>query len=190
MFLEKTVLIFGASAIALLAGASSAAAELPGRYVRADGTISLPADFRTELTHIGSWFVPEGDASGFHDVFAQPSAVKHFREHGEFPDGTVLVKELRASEAGDYSTGAGVHRATPGLKQWFVMIKDQAGRFPGSPHWGDGWGWALFKPDKPESNVSGNYRTDCIGCHLPAKATDLVYIEGYPALKPRHAGRP
>jgi hypothetical protein len=184
MTLQETALMLGACALALISGAKSVAADLPGHYVSEDGTISLPADFRTELSHIGSWFVPSGDASGFHDVFAQADAVRHFREQGEFPDGTVLVKELRASEAGDYTTGKGTHHATPGLKQWFVMIRDRKGRFPDSPQWGDGWGWALFKPENPAVNASGNYRTDCIGCHLPARATDLVYIEGYPALRP------
>ena len=184
MFLKRMAFMLGASALALMNVANRAAADLPGDYVSADGTISLPGNFRTDLSHIGSWFVPEGDASGFHDVFAQADAVRHFRAHGEFPDGTVLVKELRASEAGDYTTGKGVHHATPALKQWFVMIRDRKGRFPESAQWGDGWGWALFKPDNPATNVAEDYRTDCIGCHLPARATDLIYIEGYPALAP------
>jgi len=28
-----------------------------------------------------------------------------------------------------------------GPKVWFVMIKDEKGRYPGNPLWGDGWGW-------------------------------------------------
>ncbi|MEH6451913.1 MAG: hypothetical protein V7782_02620, partial [Psychromonas sp.] len=43
---------------------------------------------------------------------------------GKFPDGTTLVKELRESKAGSYTTGEGVSYATSGIKQWFVMIKD------------------------------------------------------------------
>ena len=62
------------------------------------------------------------------------------------------------------------------------MIKDSKGRFADNPLWGDGWGWALFKPDDRNSNVAANYQTDCLGCHQPAKAKDWIYTEAYPIL--------
>ena len=31
--------------------------------------------------------------------------------------------------------------------------------------------------------VTTNYKTDCLGCHEPARATDLVYVQGYPMLR-------
>jgi len=67
-------------------------------------------------------------------------------------------------------------------EQWFVMIKDTKGRFAQNPVWGDGWGWALFKPSQLARNVAANYSSDCLGCHVPAKANDWVYIEAYPTL--------
>ena len=114
-------------------------------YVDDEGNISFPEGFRTSMVHLGSWFVPEGDASGFHDVYTEKATVEAFRTTGKFPDGATLVKELRASNAGSYTTGEGVSYATDGLKQWFVMIKDANGRFADNPLWGDGWGWALYK---------------------------------------------
>jgi hypothetical protein len=69
-----------------------------------------------------------------------------------------------------------------GTKVWFVMIKDDKGRYPGNPLWGDGWGWALFKSDAPDKQVAVNYTKDCKGCHIPAQKTDWVYIQGYPVL--------
>jgi hypothetical protein len=152
-------------------------------YVSADGSIERPTNFRTEFVHMGSWFVPEGDASGFHDVYTQQSTVEAFRETGQFPDGAVLVKELRAATAGNYTTGSNVTYANDQLKQWFVMVKDAKGRFPDNPLWGRGWGWALFKPDAPSKNVATNYQTDCLGCHVPAQSRDWVYSEAYPTLK-------
>ncbi len=152
-------------------------------YVDDEGNISFPEEFRTSMVHLGSWFVPEGDASGFHDVYTEKATVEAFRKTGKFPDGATLVKELRASNAGSYTTGEGVSYATDGLKQWFVMIKDANGRFADNPLWGDGWGWALYKPDDPLKNVATDYSKDCISCHVPAKATDWVYIEAYPTLK-------
>ena len=168
----------------LLLGAAASADDRPlPEVVSETGVISLPADFRARLHHLGSWFVPTGEASGFHDVYADPGAIASYRKTGAFPDGTVLVKELRGAGSGTYTTGSDVRFATGELKQWFVMVKDSQGRFPDNASWGDGWGWALFKPDDPSVNVSSNYQSDCLGCHLPARATDLVYVEAYPTLR-------
>lgn len=151
-------------------------------YVDSNGIISFPEEFRTSLVHLGSWYVPEGDASGFHDVYTEEATVKAFRQTGEFPDGATLVKELRAASSGNYTTGQGVNYANDTLKQWFVMIKDSKGRFNDNPLWGDGWGWALFKPDNKMLNVAKDYKNDCLTCHIPARAKDLIYTEAYPTL--------
>jgi hypothetical protein len=150
--------------------------------VDANGSISLPEEFRLFMTHLGSWYVPEGGASGFHDVYTEAQSVEFFRNNGSFPDGATLIKELRASHAGDYTTGSGVSYSTQSIKQWFVMVKDTKGRFADNPLWGDGWGWALFKPDNPTVNVAADYKTDCLGCHIPAKQNDWIYTEAYPIL--------
>lgn len=164
-------------------GVGVQAEEKFSEYVGEDGSIRLPENFRTEFVHMGSWFVPEGEASGFHDVYTQKSTIEALRSTGAFPDGAVLVKELRSHESGTYTTGAGVSHATERIKQWFVMVKDEKGRFPNDPLWGEGWGWALYTPDDPSKNVATDYRKDCLECHRPAKEKDLVYTEGYPTLR-------
>ena len=151
-------------------------------YVDTKGNISFPVGFRTSMVHLGSWFVPEGDASGFHDVYTEKESVEVYRRTGEFPDGATLVKELRPSQAGSFTTGAGVSYATNEIKQWFVMIKDSNNQFANNPSWGEGWGWALFKPDDRSKNVSTNFKVDCLGCHVPAKDKDWVYTQAYPTL--------
>jgi hypothetical protein len=171
--------------IALIAGLSLtvvSADDAFSPYVDNEGNISFPEGFRTSMVHLGSWFVPEGGASGFHDVYTEKESVEAFRKTGKFPDGATLVKELRASNSATYTTGQGVSYATDGLKQWFVMIKDTKGRFEGNPLWGDGWGWALYKPDDRGKNVATDYKTDCLGCHIPVQAKDWVYTEAYPTL--------
>ncbi|MFT4873204.1 cytochrome P460 family protein [Congregibacter sp.] len=151
-------------------------------YVDTDGKISFPDGFRTSMVHLGSWFVPEGGASGFHDVYTEKASVEAYRRTGKFPDGATLVKELRASNSGGFTTGQNVSYATSELKQWFVMIKDVRGRFTDNPIWGKGWGWALFKPSDSSKNVASNFQTDCLGCHVPAKDRDWIYTEAYPTL--------
>jgi hypothetical protein len=152
------------------------------KYVDKEGNISMPENFRQTMTHLGSWFVPKGDASGFHDVYARQADVSIYRKTGQFPDGAVLIKELRVSKKADYTTGKNVSYATESVKQWFVMIKDTKNRFPKNKSWGDGWGWALFKTNSVDTNASNDYKKDCLSCHLPAKKNGLVYLEGYPTL--------
>lgn len=151
-------------------------------YVDASGNITSPKNFRTTMVHLGSWFVPEGDASGFHDVYTEKESVEAYRKTGKFPDGATLVKELRASTSSNYSTGTNVSYANNNVKQWFVMIKDSKGRFTKNSLWGDGWGWALFKPDATTANVASDYKKDCLACHVPVKDKDWVYTEAYPTL--------
>ena len=165
------------------ATASLALAEEFSPYVDANGNISLPEDFRSSMVHLGSWFVPDGGASGFHDVYTEAESVKAYLETGEFPDGATLVKELRPAESGNFATGQGVSYATGDIKQWFVMIKDRKNRFADNPLWGEGWGWALYKPDDPSKNVASNFQTDCLGCHVPAQAQDWIYTQAYPTLR-------
>lgn len=58
----------GAAIIAALMEMPAWADEEFSPYVDAQGQISLPEDFRTSMVHQGSWFLPAGGASGFHDV--------------------------------------------------------------------------------------------------------------------------
>lgn len=154
-----------------------------GTLVDNEGNISMPKDYRLNWSHMGSWAVLDAEAPGhgFHDVYAQKDAVKAYRETGKFPDGTVLVKEVRKVESGLQTTG---HAQWAGATNvWFVMVKDTKGRFPGNAHWKEGWGWALYEAKNPAMNVSKSFNETCMGCHTPAKHTDWVFINGYPTLK-------
>jgi hypothetical protein len=178
----KHVLLAGLCTLFLVSTDSLRAEDNFSSHVDETGNISFPEGFQLSMVHLGSWFVPDGGASGFHDVYTEKESIEAYLKTGKFPDGATLVKQLRASESGDYTTGKGVSYANAELKQWFVMIKDAKGRFSENPLWGDGWGWALFKPDNREENVATNYQSDCLGCHVPAKDRDWVYTEAYPLL--------
>ncbi len=146
------------------------------------GNIRKPADFR-DLYQVLGVYTPvdlNGDTE-MHYTYASPGTAEYYRRTGKFADGTVLVKEVFATDHAQMTTGD-AHWAT-GTKVWFVMIKDDKGRYPGNPLWGDGWGWALFKSDAPDKQVATDFKKDCIGCHIPAKTTDWVYVQGYPVLK-------
>ena len=158
-------------------------ADTFSRYVDNTGKLRVPDNYRTEWTFLGTWSVarkkgePLG-AAGFHNVYTQPETVTSYKKTGKFPDGSVLVKGLLKTKTDRMTTGtvSWGHE----FEGWFVMIKDTQGRYPASKLWGNGWGWALFDPEG--KMVTKDYKKECITCHIPARETDWIYIQGYPLL--------
>lgn len=185
-------MLHAASVHALEARQATSYSETFEEWVDENGAMKLPDDFQSSWVFLGTWSVAEKDversseasghgAAGLHNVYTQPGVVEYYRSHGVFPDGAILVKELFKGVTSAMTTGT-VSRAGE-REGWFMMVKDGKGRFEGNPLWGDGWGWALFKTDDPGKPVTRNYRQECTGCHIPAQATDWIYIEGYPLLQ-------
>jgi hypothetical protein len=145
------------------------------------GNIRKPSDVRDTFQSLGAFTVLDPKGNQMHLTHASPGTAAAYRRTGKFPDGTVLVKEVFGTEHAQMTTGDATWAS--GTKVWFVLIKDSKGRYPGNPLWGDGWGWALFKADAPDKQVATDYKKDCLGCHVPAKATDWIYVQGYPVLK-------
>lgn len=162
--------------------------------VDAEGNISLPANFQSTWTFLGTWSVAVKDiqvsseasrhgAAGLHNVYTQPGVVEYYQEHGTFPDGAVIIKELLKGVTAPMTTGT-VSRAGD-YEGWFVMVKDAQGRFKDNPLWGDGWGWALFNINDLSKPTTQDYKAECLGCHIPAQQNDWIYIDGYPLLRPQ-----
>jgi len=152
-------------------------------YVDAKGGITFPQGFETTFLHLGTIAVTPKEGEPVHELhgtYIRQQDLQGFQRTGSFPDGAVLVKEVRATTNEKLTTGAAAYDAN--VKIWFVMIKDTKGRFPDNELWGDGWGWGLFDGKDPEKQIATNYRTDCRTCHVPAKTTDWVYTKCYPAL--------
>ena len=152
--------------------------------VDAGGNLHVPRDYQTTYQPLGSWAVAADEGRGakeLHVVLASPGSIEAYRKDGRFPDGTVLVKEVFEAATKEMTTGTVSHAEK--LKGWFVMVKDSAGRYPGNALWGDGWGWSWFDAANPTKTTSTDYRLNCKSCHVPAQATDWIYVDGYPALK-------
>jgi hypothetical protein len=135
------------------------------------GEIRVPNNY-TQWATLGTWSHAntEGEpgAKEYHIVYTQPETIVYYRKHGKYPDGAILVKELLNTKTMQMTTGLAVSHATE-IKGWFVLVRDTQNRFKESSLWGDGWGWSLFNADDPIKTVSTDYKTDCIGCHLPAR---------------------
>jgi hypothetical protein len=152
--------------------------------VDAGGNLHVPRDYQTTYQPLGSWAVAADEGRGakeLHVVLASPGSIEAYRKDGRFPDGTVLVKEVFEAATKEMTTGTVSHAEK--LKGWFVMVKDSAGRHPGNALWGDGWGWSWFDAANPTKTTSTDYKLNCKSCHVPAHATDWIYVDGYPALK-------
>jgi hypothetical protein len=145
------------------------------------GNIRKPAAYRDRYPVLGAYTVIDPKGNQIHFTYASPGTAEYYRQNKKFADGTVLVKEIFATDHAQMTTGD-AHWPSKTI-QWFVMIKDDKNRFPNNALWGNGWGWALFKADAPDKQVATDFKKDCLPCHEPAKADDWVYVRGYPVLR-------
>jgi hypothetical protein len=138
----------------LLEAVGLAKPPAPAAVVDDKGNLRVPADYRTAYQMLGSWAVAKDDGPGskeMHVVYASPGTIAAYRKDGHFPDGTVLVKEVFKTTTKDMTTGTVSSAGT--LAGWFVMVKDNVGRFSGNKLWGDGWGWSWFDATNPQKNI-------------------------------------
>ena len=180
-----TVIVIAGAALARdrLIDAHASYGGMTATVVDDKGDLRVPADYRTAFQVLGSWAVANDDGQGskqLHIVYASPGTVAAYRKDGRFPDGAVLVKEVFKTDTQNTTTGV-VSRAGT-LAGWFVMVKDDVGRFSGNKLWGDGWGWTWFDAANPQKTTSTDYMTDCQSCHLPARQSGWIYTQGYPVL--------
>lgn len=178
--------------VSLVAAAIACIASLPANsqtgaattaLIDAAGNMHIPDNYRQTYEYLGSWSIA-GDKKGakeMHIVYASPGTAAAYRTTGKFPDGSVLVKEVRNAATAEMTTGTVSHVDT--LKGWFMMVKDSKGSHPNNKLWGNGWGWSWFDADNPKKTTSTDFHADCLSCHIPAKQADWIYVSGYPVLK-------
>jgi len=141
------------------------------------GRLRLPEHYR-EWIYLSSGLdmsynplMPMGH-SMFDNVFVSPSAYQEFLRTGTWPDGTLLVMEVRGA-----STKGSINRTgkfqTAELMGREAHIKDST-RFAG------GWGFFVFDADKPAELLPHN--ADCYACHEQHGAVQTTFVQFYPTL--------
>jgi Cytochrome P460 len=178
------VAVASVAAYAQMRTAETAGAQNTRDIVDTEGNLRVPVDYRIAYQFLGSWAVAADQGQGSKEmrvVYASPGTIAAYRKVGLFPDGSVLVKEVFEATTGAMTTGNVSHAKT--LKGWFVMMKDSKNSHPDNKLWGDGWGWSWFDAAMPSKTTSTNYKVDCQPCHVPARVSDWIYVQGYPALK-------
>ena len=138
-----------------------------------------PADYREWIflsSGLGMSYRPAAqDASpAFDNVFVNPSAYHSFLKTGTWPDRTVLVLEVRASQSrGSINQSGHFQTSRRGLE---VHVKDA--RLPNG-------GWAFFAfPDGRDTAapLSGAEGASCVACHTAHGAVDQTFVQFYPTL--------
>ena len=155
-----------------------AAADSP-QYT-ADNGVAIPANYREWIFLTSSLDlnydqpVPGTTARSLLDnVFVNPSAYAQFVKTGQWPDGTVLIKEnRRAATAGTISKSGKYQTEIASME---LHVRDNK-RFPGQ--------WAFFVSDGKEPAQYVPTSEDCYSCHSAHGAVDTTFVQFYPTLLP------
>ena len=147
-----------------------------------DGSIKQPVGFR-KWVFLGAPVTPndmnEGEASfpEFHNTYMDPDSFAYVEQHGEYRDGTVIVKELTSVGSKVQPSGNGYFQGDfTGLE---VSIKDSK-RFADEP---GNWAYFSFGHKYPlKAQASKNKVVSCNSCH-DQNATNFVFSDVYPVLK-------
>jgi len=184
--MNRSVLV--AVAVSMLAGTWALAAQqsaTPDGPQFVNGRLVRPTNYR-EWPFLGSsvgltYVPPAGtNAPSFGNVFVNPSSYRAFMQSGKWPDGTMLVLEVRrSSEEGALIKGG---RYQSDLVLLEANVKDST--LP------DGWGFfswgrgnALLDSAPPApatASVAGE--GTCVDCHIKHTAVERTFVQFYPTL--------
>lgn len=119
-------------------------------------------------------------APPFANVFVNPSSYRSFMQTGKWPDGTMLVLEVRRSSSEGVPVVGGRYQGDLMLLE--AQVKDA--RLPG--------GWAFFSwgtarnlkevatPEPADAAIPG--QGTCVDCHIKHAAVERTFVQFYPTL--------
>jgi cytochrome P460 len=187
------IAVIGASVALFQARSVVAQAQGSAAVFTSDGKLQIPTGFRSWV-FIGAPLTPNGLNGGtanfpeFHNVYVQAQNVEAYMKTGEFPEGTVIVKELTRLLNPTFPDGS---RTEPSGRGFFngafngidLTVKDSK-RFAKT----NGWGFFTFghHPLPYEKTAAEAPATVCANCHKAYVAkTDMTWIQFYPLLHDR-----
>ena len=167
--------LLGATALVISQEAKSSGEQA---VYTADGQLLLPDHYR-EWVYLSSGFDMSYSPSMqtyrhyFDNVFVNPAAYRGFIASGHWPDGTVMVLEVRrAQQRGSINKSGNFQGEPQGIE---VHIRDTA-RF------GDRWAFVSF--DNSRTGKLIPQTADCYACHAAHAAVDTTFVQFYPTLLP------
>jgi hypothetical protein len=151
-----------------------------------EGALQPPADYREWIflsSGLGMTYGPNAPAAGaplrFDNVYVNPSSYREFLRSGAWPDGTVLVLEIRESESEGSINRHGRYQTRRTAME--ANVKDSR-RFGGN-------GWAFFDLTRAMDGRQPVAKripspNRCEQCHSSNGAVDNTFVQFYPELIP------
>ncbi len=186
-----TGLMLGFAALLLAAtpktsSSSSATAfeeAFPKPGYNSKGELQRPEGYR-EWVYVGTPLTPndlnppEAAFPEFHNVYIHPGDFAHYKATGDFPDGTIIIKELVLVGAQQAVSGKGYFMGEfTGLE---ATVKDSK-RFKDEP---GHWAYFSFGHSYPLADTAAAFPTAaCNACHDASAAQDFVFTQYYPVLR-------
>lgn len=149
------------------------------------GELVLPRDFH-RWVFLGSPLTPHALNGGhaafpeYHNVYVRPEVFAAYRKTGEWPEGTIMLKELQLTRPAVFPDGSSVEVSGRGyfpadLNGIDISVKDST-RFKET----DGWGFFNFGHHAPPyaKTAVEQPKEACAGCHM-ANATKMVFSKFY-----------
>jgi len=139
--------------------------------------------------YVGSPLTPNALNDGhagfpeYHNVYIEPGSYEIYKRTNEFPEGTILFKELQLTLPGQNPDGS---RTEPSGRGYFpgpfngadVTVKD-------SKRYADtrGWGYYNFNHHEPKAPTAKvKQLQECAYCHIAGAKKDEVWTQFYPLL--------
>ncbi|MFC1749741.1 cytochrome P460 family protein [Pseudomonadota bacterium] len=170
---------------AMLSTSPISSAHDEGQFVMKNSMLERPTGYR-EWVYVGTPVTPNDMNDGkaafpeFHNVYIHPDSWEHWKTKGEFPDGTIIVKELVSVGGKSAPSGNGYFMGDfIGLE---AVLKSKK-YFPKEPG-----NWAFFSFTMPDheslKSDAKAFPTDaCNSCHQSNAATDWIFTQYYPVLR-------
>jgi hypothetical protein len=186
----KIIHLLAAAAVmlttAVLTQSGARAQEAPGDGPRfsSGNELMRPADFREWIFVTSGLGMTYNEAAAgaparvanFTNVYVNPSSYRSFMKSGQWPEKTIFVLEIRASQSeGSINKGGNFQSELVAIE---ASVKDSS-RYPGK--------WAYFNfggrgaglKDKVEALPT---TASCYACHSNNAAVDNTFVQFYPTL--------
>jgi hypothetical protein len=171
------------------AAQNGATAPLPARVTdgatfTAGGQVQEPANYRDWVflsSGLGMTYGPAAPAAGrppaFDNVYVNPQSYRAFMSTGRWPEGTMLVLEIRRSLSNQSINNGGYTQGDIAAIE--AAVKD-------SRRFADTGGWKYFgfgaAAAAGESAAPEPPSASCYGCHSQHTAVENTFVQFYPTL--------
>jgi hypothetical protein len=171
---RRTILL---CTFAVFFAASASSQDSAGPSWNSSGELLLPANYREWIflsSGLGMTYTPLAGASAenppFQNVFVLRSAYQAYLNSGRWPDKTMFVLEIRASESNG-SINKGGHYQT-NIAAVEAEVKE-------------GGQWVFYAFGRDGTKGKPFPRTErCYSCHAQNGASDNTFVQFYPTLLP------